>query len=72
MENEKHWGISKMIKLKTEIELIILAEQNSNNNLANKAMRQLRERFDKTYIWCYDCDGVVCKEQDCCNIKNNI
>jgi len=37
-----------------------------DDNVANKAMKELRERFDKTYGWCMDCDGLVCKEKDCC------
>ena len=30
------------------------------------ALKELRESFDKTYGWCMDCDGLVCKEKDCC------
>ena len=52
--------------MKTENELIALAEQHPDDNVANKAMKELRERFDKTYGWCQDCDGLVCKEKDCC------
>ena len=43
-----------------------IAEQHPNNNVARKAMKELKERFDKTYDWCEDCDGLVCKEKDCC------
>lgn len=52
--------------MKTEDELIEIAQQHIDDNVANKAMKELRERFDKTYIWCQDCDGLVCKEKDCC------
>lgn len=52
--------------MKTENELIALAEQHPDDNVANKAMKELREKFDKTYGWCEDCDGLVCKEKDCC------
>ena len=52
--------------MKTENELISLAEQHPDDNVANKAMKELRESFDKTYGWCMDCDGLVCKEKDCC------
>ena len=52
--------------MKTEIELIKLAENHADDNIANSAMKELRYRFDETYIWCQDCDGLVCKEKDCC------
>tara|TARA_R110000851_G_scaffold203860_1_gene355776 strand:- start:331 stop:525 length:195 start_codon:yes stop_codon:yes gene_type:complete len=52
--------------MKTEDELIRLAEQHSSDKVANKAMKELRTKFDKTYGWCNDCDGLVCKEKDCC------
>lgn len=51
--------------MKTETELMILAEE-EGDNVANKAMKELRERFDKTYFWCEDCDFLVTKEKDCC------
>jgi len=57
--------------MNTENELIQLAEQHPDDIVANKAMKELREKFDKTYFWCEDCDGLVCKEIDCClNIIN--
>lgn len=37
-----------------------------NDNFANKAMKELRNRFDETYFWCGDCDGLVCKQKECC------
>ena len=52
--------------MRTEEELIDLAEMHPDENVANGAMKELRERFDATYFWCYDCDGMVCKEKDCC------
>ena len=52
--------------MKSEIELIQLAQEHPNDSVANKEMKELRERFDKTYGWCEDCDGLVCKEKDCC------
>jgi hypothetical protein len=57
----------KLLKaMKTEKELILTAEQHPNEETANKAMKELRSRFDKTYVWCNDCDGLVTKEKDCC------
>lgn len=54
-----------------ETELIIIAEQHPDDKVSANAMKELRERFDKTYGWCADCDGLVCKEKDCCmNVKN--
>lgn len=56
----------------SELNLIQTAEQHEDDSIANYAMKELRDRFDKTYIWCYDCDGLVCKESDCClNRKNH-
>lgn len=56
--------------MRTENELIDIAQDHPDENIANDAMKELRERFDATYGWCYDCDGLVCKEIDCC--LNNI
>jgi hypothetical protein len=50
----------------TEAELIIIAENHPDDTKSAEAMKELRERFDKTYGWCNDCDGLVCKEKDCC------
>lgn len=58
------------MKDKTEKELIKIAEIHSDNEVANEAMKELRSRFDKTYGWCYDCDGLVCKKKDCCLHKD--
>lgn len=50
----------------TENKLVYLAEQSSSNRVAKKAMAELKKRFDSTYFWCNDCDGLVVKEKDCC------
>jgi len=55
-----------MRKLKEEVRLIKIAQTNPCDKCANEAMKKLREDFDKTYGWCMDCDGFVCKEKDCC------
>lgn len=52
--------------MKTENQLIQLAEMHPDDKVVNKAMKELRERFDSTYIWCGDCDGLVVKESECC------
>lgn len=58
---------------KTENELILIAQQDQDDFAAGLAMRELRERFDKTYDWCVDCDGIVCKLKDCClNREDNL
>jgi hypothetical protein len=49
-----------------EIRLMRLAEMHPDDEVANSAMKELREKFDSTYIWCQDCDGLVTKEEDCC------
>ena len=56
--------------MKTEDELAYIAEQHPDDEVANKAMAELRERFDSTYTWCVDCDGLVVKEKDCCLNRN--
>lgn len=50
----------------SEDELIVIAQHHHDDTLANLAMKELRDKFDETYIWCLDCDGLVCKEKDCC------
>ena len=52
--------------MKTELDLIRLAEMHPDDKVANAAMKDLRERFDSTYGWCMDCDGLVVKEKECC------
>jgi hypothetical protein len=52
--------------MKTESELIAIAEQDLDDNKANESMKELRERFDPTYCWCLECDCLVVKEADCC------
>jgi hypothetical protein len=54
-----------------EYDLILIAENHRDDNTANKAMKILREKFDTTYFWCEDCDGLVTKKANCCLIKNN-
>lgn len=52
--------------METENELMQLAQDHPDNEITELAMAKLRDRFDKTYIWCVDCDGLVVKEKDCC------
>ena len=52
-----------------EVTLIDAAQNSEDESEANEAMRLLREKFDPTYGWCEDCDGLVCKEKDCCMNK---
>lgn len=52
--------------MRTEDELIEIAQTHPDDDTANKAMKELRIRFDDTYFWCEDCDGVVCKIKECC------
>jgi hypothetical protein len=56
----------------SELKLIQIAEMHEDDNIAAKAMRELRDNHDPTYIWCADCDGLVVKKKDCClnKIKN--
>ena len=51
---------------KKELVLIETAQCSTSETLANEAMRVLRSHYDPTYKWCEDCDGLVCKEKDCC------
>lgn len=56
----------KLLNLLSEEELCQVAEIHPDDKEASKAMRMLRTKFDKSYIWCYDCDGLVIKESECC------
>ncbi|MEM6737430.1 MAG: hypothetical protein AAF620_15320 [Bacteroidota bacterium] len=47
-------------------QLEIVAECHDNDGVAKSAMKLLREKFDKTYMWCTDCDGLVTTEANCC------
>lgn len=51
---------------KTEDHLISIAQHHPDDNEANKAMKELKAKFDPTYMFCLDCDGLVTKEKDCC------
>ena len=55
-----------MIFNRPENELIEIAQAHPEDRVANAAMKELRERFDNSYGWCEDCDGLVVKEKDCC------
>lgn len=60
----------KSLKVRTEAQLIRFAEMHLDDKIAEKAMIELKERFDSTYMYCNDCndcDGLVVKEKDCCN-----
>lgn len=49
-----------------EHRLVEIATMHPDDKVANRAMKILRKRYDKTYIWCADCDYLVTKEKDCC------
>lgn len=49
-----------------ELELIEIAQYSFSNEEAEAAMTSLREEFDPTYHWCWECDGVVTTVKDCC------
>ena len=53
----------------TEEELIVIAEGQDDVE-ADKAMKELRERFDSTYTWCPDLDYAVVKLNECEKITN--
>ena len=52
--------------LKSEDQLIQIAQDAELDSDANAAMKELRERFSSDYIWCEDCDGLVTKLSECC------
>lgn len=55
---------------KSENQLASIAEMHPDEEVASEAMRLLRTKYDDTYFWCSDCDGLVCKVSDCClNMK---
>lgn len=51
---------------KEEAELIWTAQYDRDEQKANDAMKQLKEKYDETYGFCNDCDGLVVKESECC------
>ncbi len=52
-----------MIEL-TEAQLIEIAE-GPDDASADKAMKELRERFDSSYVWCPELDYAVVKLCEC-------
>lgn len=46
--------------------LIIVAEIHPDDNVANKAMQDLRTYYDETFFYCNDCDGLVTTKANCC------
>lgn len=51
--------------MKTEEQLLIACYGESDTE-ANAAMKELKERFDPTYHFCLDCDGLPTTEKNCC------
>lgn len=49
-----------------EENLIKIAELHRDDKVANAAMKKLREDYDRSYMWCNDCDGMVVKQSECC------
>lgn len=52
--------------MKTEKELQWIATMADSDEEAGEAMKELRERFDPTYFYCCECDGMATKESECC------
>ncbi len=50
----------------SETKLVDIATFHSEDVIANKAMRILKEKYDSTYFFCNDCDGLATKQKDCC------
>lgn len=49
-----------------ENHLRFFAEQHPCDKISSISMQILRDDFDPTYFWCNECDGLVCREKDCC------
>jgi hypothetical protein len=43
-----------------------IAQYDSDNKRANKALKILRQYFDPTYFYCSDCDDLLTIEKECC------
>lgn len=52
--------------MKTELDLIKLAQTAKLDEVANNAMKELRANYDETYMFCNECDGAVVKMKNCC------
>lgn len=50
---------------KEEWVLVRTAETHEDDEVANEAMKQLREKYGD-YFFCSDCDGLVVKRENCC------
>lgn len=62
MVDPKHVKLEDM----TEEQLVYTAERDSSESRANQAMKLLRFKHHHSYIWCWDCDGLVIKQSECC------
>ena len=49
-----------------EAQLGYCATYDQDEAIASRAMELLRTKYDKTYGWCWDCDGLVIRQKDCC------
>lgn len=49
-----------------EDNLVKVATFHVEDEIANKAIKILRENFDSTYFFCTDCDGLVTTFKNCC------
>ena len=52
-----------------ELDLIIIAELSLDDKDAQEAIEELQKKYDPTYIYCLDCDGMVVKKANCCLVK---
>ena len=52
--------------MKFEYWLAVRAETCKSDWWAKQYMRILRKFYDKTYFWCWDCDGLVTTKANCC------
>jgi hypothetical protein len=50
----------------TEEQLVNFAQNHPDDKMASQAMGVLKRKFDNTYIYCMECDGLVCKVKQCC------
>lgn len=55
-----------------EEKLIQIAQWSKDESEQNKAMAELREKYDPTYGYCTDCDFLVVTEKECCMHPDNV
>lgn len=58
------------LKDKSEEYLVGIATFHFEDDVANAAIKLLRENYDSSYFFCVDCDGLATSYKNCCLNRN--